>query len=161
MTALKILVLSDSHRYMQHMYDAVDKEKPDHVIHLGDHLQDAEDLSRMYPMLPVLCIRGNCDFDPTGRDQAIIELGGIRIMAVHGHRYGVKSGLLQYTYAAKESMVDVALFGHTHHAVCDVYQDTWFLNPGSCGYCSRPSYGLIEIQNKKAACRLVDCEDRG
>lgn len=151
---MKILVLSDSHGSLQHMVQAVETEKPNHVIHLGDHVRDAEDLSRQFPMLPILMIRGNCDFGSDCREQALAEFEGVRILAAHGHRYGVKSGLLRYALAARENFADVALFGHTHHAVCEEEHGIWLMNPGSCGYGCRPSYGVIEIKNGRAACRL-------
>ena len=46
---LKILVLSDSHGCLGNMYDAVEREMPDRVFHLGDHLSDAEDRSNACP----------------------------------------------------------------------------------------------------------------
>lgn len=154
MTHLKLLVLSDSHRTMKYMEQAVEQEKPDYVIHLGDHTADAEELSRQYPMLPILMIRGNCDLDPAHREQVLTEYGGVRVLAVHGHRYGVKSGLLRYELAARECQADVALFGHTHQTFCQEHDGRWLLNPGSCGYGARPSYGIVEIENGSAACCL-------
>lgn len=158
MTALKILVLSDSHRTMRYMIQAVEEEQPDHVIHLGDHCSDAEALSRQFQMLPVMCIRGNCDLDPTCREQILTEFGGVRILSAHGHRYGVKSGLLRYALAAKESLAEIALFGHTHQAFCEEYEGITLLNPGSCGY-GRPSYGIIEIHDQRAACHIKYIQD--
>ena len=156
---MKIVVLSDSHRYMQNMIDAIDAAQPNYVIHLGDHVEDADELRHHYPMLPVLSVKGNCDFDFSCKDLAIAEYEGVRIMAAHGHKYGVKSGLLRYVYAAKENQVQVALFGHTHLAYCEQYEDLWLLNPGSCGYGSSPSYGLIEIQNKQVHCNVCKIQD--
>lgn len=155
MTALKILVLSDSHRTMQYMERAIEEEKPDHLIHLGDHCRDAEELQRLYPMLPVLSVRGNCDYDMTCRETAVAEIGGHRFFVTHGHRYGVKRGLLAFELAAREVTADVALFGHTHQGFCEDYNGMWLLNPGSCGYGARPSYGLIEIKNGSLSCRVV------
>lgn len=42
---MKLLILSDTHRSLGFAYDAIEKEHPDAVVHLGDHLTDAEDLS--------------------------------------------------------------------------------------------------------------------
>ncbi len=151
---MKILVLSDSHRYMQNMVQAIEEEKPDHVIHLGDHIRDAEELSMDYPMLPVLKVRGNCDYDVMAQEEVLTEFRGFRFLICHGHRYGVKSGLLRYTLAAKEKLADVALFGHTHQRYCEEYEGTWLLNPGSCGYGSRASYGLIEISQNQITCQI-------
>ena len=157
---MKIVVLSDSHRCIQYMLDAIEKERPNCVIHLGDHSDDTDELRRCYPMLPILSVKGNCDFDPNCKELAIAEYGGIRIMAAHGHKYGVKSGLLRFVYAAKENQVHVALFGHTHSAYCEHYDGIWILNPGSCGYCSCPSYGLIEIHKQNVNCKICRIHDR-
>ena len=59
---MKLLILSDSHGDSTGMCRAVERERPDYVIHLGDHSSDARDLSRMFPMVPVAYVRGNCDF---------------------------------------------------------------------------------------------------
>lgn len=158
---MKILVLSDSHRTIRNMIDAVELFQPDHIIHLGDHTSDADELSRHYPMLPVLSVRGNCDYDLASREQALAVFGKTRILAVHGHRYGVKSGLLRYVLAAKENHADVALFGHTHQAHCEKYESIWLLNPGSCGYTSRPSCGIIELAGDTVSCRIAYLDERG
>lgn len=42
---MKLLILSDTHRSLGFAYDAIEKEHSDAVVHLGDHLTDAEDLS--------------------------------------------------------------------------------------------------------------------
>lgn len=152
---MKILVLSDSHHTMKYMELAIEQEHPDHVIHLGDHNRDAEELERLYPRLPILSISGNCDYDFSGRDTVITEFHGFRFLATHGHRYGVKSSLLRLELAAKEAAADVALFGHTHCGICEEYNGLWLLNPGSCSAAGRTSYGIIEIINSKLTCRLV------
>ena len=155
MTNLKILVFSDSHRTMKYMHDAIAQEKPEHVIHLGDHCSDAEELRREYPALPVLSVKGNCDYDPTERELVIAEIHNFRFFVAHGHRYGVKQGLLSFELVAREAAADVALFGHTHCSFCDHYNGLWLLNPGSCGSSSRVSYGVIEIKGGKLDCRIA------
>ena len=46
------------------MAAAVEREKPDAVIHLGDYADDARELERLFPMLPVYRVRGNNDYKP-------------------------------------------------------------------------------------------------
>lgn len=152
---MKILVFSDSHQTQRYMQDAIEQEHPNHIIHLGDHTRDAEALERQYPTLPVLYVRGNCDYDLASRELAITEFRGFRFFIAHGHRYGVKRGLLSFELAAREAMADVALFGHTHQAVCENYNGLWLMNPGSCGAGTRPSYGVVEIENGSLRCRLA------
>lgn len=139
------------------MEQAFQLENPDHVIHLGDHIGDAEEFSRNHPMVPVLMVRGNCDYVAAGREEVLTEFQGHRFLICHGHRYGVKSGLLRYGLAAREKQADVALFGHTHQSFCELENDTWFLNPGSCGGC-RPSYAVIELQSGRISCCLKNFE---
>lgn len=151
---MKILVLSDSHGSMEYMRSAIRQERPDYVIHLGDHARDAQSLGREFPMLPIASVRGNCDYgDFDIPEQRLVDYGGVRILMAHGHRYGVKTDLLRYAMTARENEVDVALFGHTHYAYCEEHQGFWLMNPGSCSY-HRPSCGIIEIRNGKASCRL-------
>ena len=150
---MKILVLSDSHGFLNYMCQAIQAEKPDYLIHLGDHSSDAEELKELYPTLSLLSVRGNCDpFDFHIPEFSITVCDNFRIMAVHGHRYGVKSGLLRLVMAAKEKAVHIALFGHTHCAYCENYDGIWLLNPGSCGIRSHGTYGVIEIVNSSVNC---------
>ena len=50
---MKVLVFSDSHGYNMAMAYAIEREKPDAVIHLGDHTDDADDIRRAFPVLLV------------------------------------------------------------------------------------------------------------
>ena len=49
---MKYLVLSDSHGNVDNMARAVEREKPDGIIHLGDCWRDAEELHELFPRLP-------------------------------------------------------------------------------------------------------------
>ena len=44
---MKYLVLSDSHGNVDNMVRAVEREKPDGIIHLGDCWRDAEELHEL------------------------------------------------------------------------------------------------------------------
>ena len=154
---MKILVVSDTHRNMEKMTLAIEKEKPDLVLHLGDHDADAEALSRQMPFLSICYVKGNCD---SFSDSPIIyehSFQGIQIFATHGHKYNVKNGLLPLQYAAMERGANVALFGHTHCAYCQEHGGLWMMNPGTCGG-YRASYGLVEIENGRVNCRIVEGE---
>ena len=50
---MKILVLSDSHGNLEHMVQAVEKEQPRMILHLGDCWPDAERLRRRFPHIPL------------------------------------------------------------------------------------------------------------
>ena len=151
-TDMKILVFSDSHGVLNEMCAAIDAEEPDYVIHLGDHIRDAEALMRFYPQLPVRYVRGNCDLtDYTALEMAVVMYGNVRIMMCHGHRYGVKNSLLRLTMAAKEQAADVVLFGHTHCPYCEEYDNLWLVNPGAAGH---GCYGIVEVIGQKISCQI-------
>ena len=157
---MKILVLSDSHGYLNHIDSAISIEKPDHVIHLGDHSADADRISVKYPYLPVVSVKGNCDFyDLITPELAILEYSGVRVMAVHGHSYNVKNSPLRLYMAAKEKAVHVALFGHTHCAFCEKKDNIWLLNPGTCGINSKGTYGIIHVHGGNVTCSIKTTEE--
>lgn len=85
---MKLLILSDTHRSLGFAYDAIEKEHPDAVVHLGDHLTDAEDLSFACQEPDFYYVPGNCDYAPTVPQSLTLELDGVRIFVTHGHLYG-------------------------------------------------------------------------
>ena len=100
---MKLLILSDSHGEQEFMQLAVRRERPDAVIHLGDHCADADRLAEEFCGLPVLSVRGNCDlWGPPRAETLLRTFEGVRIFGTHGHRYGVKQGLLRFSLAAQE-----------------------------------------------------------
>lgn len=149
---MKILVFSDSHRSLSGMYAAIDLHRPQQVIHLGDMMDDAEEVAEHYPRLPFCLVPGNCD----GWGVAVpvkkqITLEGKSILLSHGHRWGVKIGYDAAIADARAVGADILLFGHTHVPLCRQLEDgLWMMNPGP----ARPSYGLIEIENGEISCTL-------
>lgn len=80
----------------------------------------------------VLSVRGNCDlWGPPRAETLLRTFEGVRIFGTHGHRYGVKQGLLRFSLAAQEQQAQVALFGHTHIPYCRQEDGLWLLNPGA------------------------------
>ena len=92
------------------MLAAVRQERPDALVHLGDHANDARVLAEEYPLLPLVTVKGNCDLATDAPEQARMNWDGTVIFAVHGHRYHVKNGLLSLRYAALEQGAHIALF---------------------------------------------------
>ena len=75
------------------MYDAAMLEDPDAIVHLGDHVSDAEELSYALDLIDFYMVRGNCDFGAQAPETILTELGGARLFLTHGHLFGVKSGM--------------------------------------------------------------------
>lgn len=136
------------------MEEIVEREQPDSIVHLGDHAADAAHLERLFPRIPICYVRGNCDYTAFDvPDEAEFTWQGLRFFAVHGHRYGVKSGLMRLEYAAMEREANIVLYGHTHCPHCEELKGLWIMNPGACNKYD-PSYGIIEIQDGLPQCRI-------
>ena len=144
---MKLLILSDSHGILSNMERAVEETDPHMILHLGDCWQDAVRLQRRFPDIPLRQVPGNCDCRPGEETELLLILEGRRILMCHGHTYGVKQSLLTAGLTAEQRDLDLFLFGHTHRPLVDKRGKTLFLNPGSIGASSRPSYGVVTIQN--------------
>lgn len=133
------------------MYAAIDRHSPQQVIHLGDLMDDAEEVAQHYPKLPFCLVPGNCDGWTTLPVKKQITLEGKSILLSHGHRWNVKSGCGAALADARAAGADILLFGHTHLAVCQQLEDgLWMMNPGP----SRSSYGLIQIEDGAVSCQV-------
>ena len=155
---MKILVFSDTHGYTAQMYEIISRKRTDTdlVIHLGDNFRDVEEISRNFPTIAFLGVRGNCDlFANDDYPQfRTFTYDGHKFFLTHGHMQAVKKG--EYSLLAveaKKNGCDIALFGHTHVAVIAEVCGITVFNPGSI---SNPrdftggTYGIITINNGKA-----------
>ena len=152
---MRILVLSDSHGNLENMVQAVERESPRMILHLGDCWREAERLHDRYPDLPFHQVPGNCDFRPGEPTEQLLFVGDKRVLMCHGHTYRVKQSLLLAGYAAEEQNLDLFLFGHTHQPLVDMRGKTLFLNPGSIGDYFRPFYGIVTLENGRLNARTV------
>lgn len=160
---MKILVLSDSHSSMRFMYRCVDAVRPDALVHLGDHYDDGETLSEVYPHIPLHQVAGNCDKyrAPIGaREMLCYPLGGPMVYMTHGHLHHVKMGIGALLADARRYGAKAVLYGHTHTPDCHREEDgLWVLNPGSAGY-RGGSAGVIETDGSEiTACYLLTEKD--
>lgn len=152
---MKILVLSDSHGNISNMVQAVEREAPRMVLHLGDCWRDGEQLHSRFPDLPFEQVPGNCDFRSAQTAEKLLFLEDKRVLICHGHTYGVKQSLMAAGLAAEEKSLDLFLFGHTHDPLVDMRGKTLFLNPGSIGAHFQPTYGVVTLENGKLNARTA------
>ena len=156
---MKILVMSDSHSGLRFMRFCIDRLNPQHVIHLGDLLEDAQAISEIYPHIRFHMVPGNCDsYIVRNREPAVLcyAIDGVRLMMTHGHLHGVKSDLSRLIRDAKQAGAQGVLFGHTHAKLCCQDDDgLWVINPGSCRS-DTGSVALLETADGKiSACTLL------
>lgn len=125
----KVLVISDSHGLtrelevirQRHINDV------DVMIHCGDSQLMPDDRA----MTGYVTVLGNCDFGGGFPLDTVVEVSGYKFFITHGHRYSVKTSLMNLKYKAEEMGANIVCFGHSHVLGAEVIGGTLFLNPGS------------------------------
>lgn len=144
---MKIAVVGDTHGKIERIKKELNKLKPDYLFFTGDYYPDGKKISRALN-IDFTGVAGNCDPRKTGSSEKTVEIKGRKFLVVHGHQYGVKSGLNRIFYRGKEAGVDMVVFGHTHVAGAEKIEGLWLLNPGSPTHPRSPdraSYAIIEV----------------
>ena len=147
---MKLLVVSDSHGRTAVLHEAIARELPQAVIHLGDHYKDACELRYAYPNIPIYAVRGNNDWDADAMDGVSIRLAGVSIYLTHGHLercHGSSSG--RVPYVAAEKNCTLALYGHTHRTTLQTVAGVTVVNPGST-FRPRggpPGYAIVTLKD--------------
>ena len=145
---MKWLIASDIHGsafYCEELLKAVEREKADKILLLGDILYHGprNDLPRDYAPKQVieklnaisdkiLCVRGNCDTEvdqmvlnfPILADYAVLTFENRLIYVTHGHNFNNQN-------LPPLKSEDILLHGHTHIPVYESYSTHTYINPGS------------------------------
>lgn len=153
---LRILIMSDSHGRNENVELAIAQVREEigefqMLIHLGD-VGDAREIESLAGV-PCYIVRGNTDYDAKLLNANVIEAGGHRIFATHGHLYQVDMRLDLLRFAALENDCNIAMYGHTHVPYLEENpDDVTILNPGSI---SKPrqadhryTYMVMEIDDE-------------
>lgn len=147
---IKIIVISDTHRDFDALYDIVnDNKHADMFIHLGDGEHEFDDVRNLFPEKAFLFVRGNNDWSDSPICRTF-TYGGHKFYLTHGHSFDRHSVHSFIAATAKANNCDVALFGHTHIPFYEVMNDVHVFNPGSPSSPrgrSEPSYGVITISD--------------
>lgn len=151
---MKILVLSDTHHYLENSEDLIRlySGRINTVIHLGDTVNDAKRLKMKYGNIQLYNVAGNNDYDSTVPYESLITVGGKRLLLTHGHRQRVNYGLLSLGLWAEEKEADAVLFGHIHRPVREYFNNVLICNPGSISLpksTDYPTFGILDIDFEK------------
>ena len=151
----KIVVISDTHRNKQALAKLADiMFESDYVFHLGDCYDDFMDYA--YALKEkAFQVHGNCDW---GSDTEIVtEIEGHKILATHGHEYGVKQTRDKLYRRAKELGCDLVFYGHTHVAEIETVKGITFINPGCMTpYSPKKSFAYVVISGEKVTAIIND-----
>ncbi len=150
---MKVLIVSDTHRKNENYFKALERVKPDLVIHCGD-AEGGEYVLSNAAACPVHIVLGNNDFFSYLPRELELELGSFKVWVTHGHNYYVSMGSEVIKREARARGFDIVMYGHTHKPVVDRRDGVIAVNPGSLSYPRqegrRPSYIVMEVEGEKA-----------
>lgn len=138
------------------MLEAVERERPDRIFHLGDVNRDIEDVKAAYPEITVNAVVGNCDgWISNVPEELEVTVDGVKFFFAHGHRFFLPGGLLR---EGRERGAAMVLYGHTHEAVLQQQADgRWLMNPGTIGGVRRKAtYGVIVVEDGKLSAEIKE-----
>ena len=159
---MKILIVSDIHGRGDLLCDLLELHRDrDGLVFLGDGIRDIFTDVTANGRKWFSGVAGNCDWMSFSSlydfpEETFISADGFKILLMHGHTRGVKSGIEKAAVYASKSGADILLFGHTHRPLekyiseeseIDGYafsKPLWIFNPGSL---SEHSYGLLQTKN--------------
>jgi putative phosphoesterase len=128
---MKVGILSDTHGLLRpELFEALDDV--DHILHAGD-IGSLDLLAELEALAPVTAVWGNTDgWDVRGRvpETAEVELGGVRVVVIHGHQLGSPTPA---ALAARYPAAGLVVFGHTHQPLIERVGGVLAVNPGSVG----------------------------
>ncbi|MFL6555832.1 MAG: metallophosphoesterase family protein [Bacillus sp. (in: firmicutes)] len=125
----KVLIVSDSHGLTKELRVIRERhlDEVELIIHCGDSELSPDDQA----ISGYLTVMGNCDFYGGYPLETISEVAGRKFFITHGHRYSVKTTLMNIKYKAQEVNANIVCFGHSHVLGAEMIDGILFLNPGS------------------------------
>lgn len=159
---MRIVVLSDTHgNYFNLESIILRNTDADWIIHLGDgeHELDNFILSHQKLAPKIIHVAGNCDFDSLSEDHIILPVMEHKILATHGHHFGVSGSLERLKSLALANECDIVLFGHTHARFQSFEDGLYIMNPGSASIPrdgGKPSFGHIDISPAGVVTNIVE-----
>lgn len=157
---MRVLIMSDSHGddfglrwLLEECWKLVGPI--DAYIHLGDGALDFQRVENFIrtrdPHALTYQVKGNCDMGVDLPEVQEIALGGVKLLATHGHRYQVKSTFTPIDVEAHHRLCAAALFGHTHQAYIE-QRRTLLVNPGSA---RGDTLAMLKIENGQVSAEIM------
>jgi uncharacterized protein len=157
---LTVGLISDTHGLLRpEVFETF--EGVSHIVHAGD-VGSIEILSELRGIAPVTSVWGNTDdwdVREAVEEIAAVEVGGIRIVVMHGQQFGSPTPSV---VAAANPGADLVVFGHSHEPVIERVGSVLAVNPGSAGprrFRSPVTVALATIASGEVSARLVSLED--
>ncbi|MCM3725322.1 metallophosphoesterase [Neobacillus cucumis] len=157
----KVLIISDSHGLTKEL--EIIRERHLSEVDLMIHCGDSELMPTDKSISGYLTVMGNCDFGAEYPLETTTEIAGRKFFITHGHRYSVKSTLMNLKYKAEEVQGNIVCFGHSHVLGAEVVGGTLFINPGSIRLPrERPekTYVILDLQSDKINMSVFELSGR-
>ncbi|WML40760.1 metallophosphoesterase [Neobacillus sp. OS1-2] len=157
----KVLVVSDSHGLTKEL--EVLRERHLNEVDLMIHCGDSELMPDDKAILGYLTVMGNCDFGGGYPLDTTSEVAGKKFFITHGHRYSVKSTLMNVKYKASEVNANIVCFGHSHILGAELIDGVLFLNPGSIRLPRErleKTYVILDLQDNKIKLSVFEINGR-
>ena len=128
----KIAIISDTHGFTKYIDEILENNNNlDLLVHLGDCIDDYNEMVNKLKDLKSIYIYGNHDMDWLEPREIIISVEGNKIYATHGDKFDIKLGIDKLLKRAKELGANIVLYGHNHIQKCFQKEGIIFINPGS------------------------------
>lgn len=157
----KVLVVSDSHGLTKEL--EVLRERHLNEVDLMIHCGDSELMPDDKAISGYLTVMGNCDFGGGYPLDTTSEVAGKKFFITHGHRYSVKSTLMNVKYKASEVKANIVCFGHSHILGAELIDGVLFLNPGSIRLPRErleKTYVILDLQDNKIKISVFEINGR-
>jgi putative phosphoesterase len=169
---MRIGLVSDTHMSSGVLPRAITTafQEVDLIFHTGD-LVTLNVLRQLEAIAPVTAVQGNMDMPgvrlnlPT---KTVVEIEGHPIGLIHGHHVPNPDRVLppptdfeaMHRYLLSEfqgETVDCIIYGHTHQAHIESFQDVLFINPGSAtrGNRGQRTVGLLTVGRDQIRGKIV------
>ena len=142
---MKVGLISDTHGKLRpEVFEAF--TNVDVILHAGD-IGAPDIITALEAIAPVHAVHGNTDdFDVRAQygESLDVELGGKRIVVVHGHLLGSPT---PERLRSAFPQADVIVYGHTHKPMVNQVAPM-IVNPGAAGparFKLKPSVAILEI----------------
>jgi len=156
---MRLLVISDTHGAYPRALKAHELAgEVDLIVHLGDGAEDARLLAAVLEV-PVHRVAGNCDFDASLPTELTLEFEGCRLLATHGNRQQVKSGLKKLIDRGRALAADVVLYGHTHLPSVLWSEAMLLVNPGAVKEGFSGTYAILTLDGGRASAEIFRIDE--
>jgi len=132
---MRIGIISDTHipsraaEIPKEFLEWFKENRVDLILHAGD-VNDEIVLKDLEKIAEVKAVKGNTDYLDLPKE-LILEIKGKRILLFHSDNIYPRGDINKMLDYAKEKMVDIVVYGHTHLPLFTYVNGIYFLNPGS------------------------------